>query len=138
MSRSSERVYPYLISLLGAGLFWYLSLPFPKGQDILSASITVAAVFVGFLATSESIVISLQSPTIEHFKATKFFPLLLQYLQEAIWISLTYCAFSLFGFFHNADAPPHWFGPIWVFLSIATLLAFQRISQALIRLLRNS
>lgn len=138
MSRSFERIYPYLFGLLGAGLFWHYGVHFPKGQAVLSASITLGAVFIGFLATSESIVISLQSPKIAHFKTTKFFPLCLQYLKEGIWTALLYSALSLVGFFCNSDAPPGWFGPVWVFFSIATLLTFQRVSSSLMHLLRAS
>lgn len=138
MSRAFERIYPYLFGLLATGLFWHFNVSFPKGQDILSASITLGAVFIGFLATSESIVISLQSPKMAEFKATKFFRLCLQYLREGIWTALIYCAVSLTGFFYKIDTPPPWFGPVWIFLCVSTLLTFQRVSSSLMNLLRAS
>jgi len=92
MRRKTERTYPYLLAILAALIFWLARFSFPQGQDILSASITVGAVFTGFLATLKSIVISLQGSKIESLRKTKFFPLLLCYLREAIWMSLAYCA----------------------------------------------
>jgi len=138
MPRYLERSYPYLIPLIAAAVFWRAHFSYPTGQDILSASITMGAIFTGFLATLKSIVISLQSPRIENLRKTKFFGLLLSYLQEAIWLSLLFCACCLSGFFYDPLHPPSWFGVLWVFLACATLLTFHRVSSILIALIRNS
>lgn len=138
MPRYIERSYPYILPLLVAAAFWRAHLSFPVGQDILSASITMGAIFTGFLATLKSIVISLQSPKIENLRKTKFFGLLLSYLQEAIWLSLLFCACCLSGFFYDPAHPPQWFGVLWAFFVSATLLTFHRVSSILIALIRHS
>jgi len=137
MRRKFERIYPYVFALLAAVIFWRAHILFPTGRDILSASITMGAIFTGFLATLESMVVSLQHPKIEHLRKTKFFSLLLSYLQEAIWISLVYCGWSLLGFFYDSLNPPIWYGPIWIAISCATLLTFYRVSSILIALIRS-
>lgn len=137
MRRICERVYPYLFALAAGLIFWRRQIAFPTGHDILSASIPMGAIFTGFLATLESMVITIQHPKVETLRSTKFFGLLLSYLQEAIWMSLLYCAWGLFGFFYDERHPPTWFGPIWVGLSFATLLTFYRVSSILIALIRN-
>jgi hypothetical protein len=137
MRRKFERIYPYVFALLAAAIFWRAHFSFPTGRDILSASITMGAIFTGFLATLESMVVGLQNPKIENLRKTKFFNLLLSYLQEAIWMSLLYCGWNLLGFFYDALNPPVWFGRAWVALSFATLLTFYRVSSILIALIRS-
>ncbi|MGB8356110.1 MAG: hypothetical protein WCD79_19590, partial [Chthoniobacteraceae bacterium] len=137
MSRHLERIYPYFFPLVIAVWFWSLEKPFPKGAEILSASITLGAIFVGFLATSQSIVISLQSAKMELLKKTKYFPLLLTYLQEAIFVALAYCVLCLGAFFSDLNHPLFWFGPVWIFLTGATLLTFLRIAQNLMHIICN-
>lgn len=96
----------------------------------------MGAVFTGFLATLKTIAITLEGPRVSELRATKFYELLLAYLQEAIWNSLLYCLCCLAGFFYDPNKPPTWFGVVWVFCAGATLLTFQRVSSILITLLR--
>jgi hypothetical protein len=138
MSRWLERLYPFLVPLSLAYSFWRMKIPFPQGQDVLSASITMGAVFTGFLATLKTIVISLQSPRIELLRQTKFFSLLITYLQEAVWMSLIFCMWGLGGFFYDQTKPPTWFGAVWVFCAAATILTFLRVSSILVSLIKAS
>ena len=138
MARFVERTYPYVLALAGAGLFWYRRISLPtSGQDILSASITLGSIFTGFLATAQSIVVSFQSPRFETFRATKFYPLMLGYLQEAIWASLTYCAIALLGYFYEPAQRPAWFASSWMFLTVLSLTSFFRASSSLTSLIKN-
>ena len=136
MSRKFEQIYPYVFALLFSVGFRYFHCSFPKGRDILSASITMGAIFTGFLATLKAIVVSLQGSKIEALRKTNFFGLLLNYLQQAVWMSLLYCGFALGGFFYEPEKPPAWFGVVWIFLSAATLLTFQRVSFSLVAIIR--
>lgn len=136
MSRTFERIYPYLFAVLTAALFWYFKIKFPTGQDILAATITLGAVFTGFLATLKSMILSLQGSRIRRFKATKFFPLLMQYLREAIWSSLIFCGLGLLGFFYDPQSPPKWYGIFWVLIGTSCLITFQRVSHALVKLIQ--
>jgi hypothetical protein len=138
MNRKFERTYPYAIAAILAVMFWHFHVHFPAGQEILSASITLGAVFTGFLATLESMVIGLQGPRLKRFKNTKFFLLLLQYLKEAIWSSLAFCALCLCGFYYDQLNPPNWYGAIWVLSGTTTIFTFQRASSVLVRLIQSS
>jgi hypothetical protein len=138
MPRKIERVYPYFVAIISAIVFWRAHLKFPSGQEILSAAITLGAVFTGFLATLESMIIGLQGSKMRRFKNTMFFPLLLKYLREAIWSALIFCAVSLGGFFYDAANPPIWYGPVWIFLGMTTILTFQRASSVLVKLIQSS
>ena len=141
MNRTTERIYPYALSISAAGIFHYSKAGFPTGEGVLSASITIGAIFVGFLATVMSIVLTIQSARIEELRATKFFGLMIGYLQEAIWGSLAFCALSLFGYFLLSQPPkplPFWFQDAWLLFSSATFLTFFRITRALLGLVSLS
>lgn len=138
MSRVWERLYPYLVALAGGAAFWRSGIAFPAHHDILGASVTLGAVFVGFLATSEAIVVSLQGPIAEQFRQTKFYNLLLHYTQEAIWVSIAYCVVSLTGYFLPQQQSPHWYAAAWVTLTIASLATFYRVSLSLVRVIGAS
>lgn len=139
MRRAWERSYPYLIAAACAGAFWWCKLAFPSERDILGASVTLGAVFVGFLSTAEAIVVSLQGPIAERFRSTRFYDLLLLYTQEAIGTSILYCVASLIGYFLPDEQPPAlWYALAWVFLTAASLATFYRVSRILINLVRAS
>ncbi len=140
MNRTTERLYPYATALAAAAAYWRLTPRFPVGEGILAASITLGAIFVGFLATVMSIVLTIQSAKIEELRKTRFFGLMIDYLQEAIWSALVYCAICLIGFFLLSSppansTPPTWFCVAWVFLSLSTFLTFLRITRALLCLI---
>jgi hypothetical protein len=137
MKRFVEAVYPYVAAALAAWLFYRSGVKFPNSHEIFTGSITIGAVFVGFLATAEAIVVSLQGPRAEQFRGSRFFALLLRYTQESIWISILYCSTSLVGYFYEPGHLPRWYGVTWIFLTIAALFAFQRISRILIGLVKN-
>ena len=137
MKRFVEQVAPYGMSLVLVVAYIHFGLQFPKCRDVLSASITLGAVFTGFLATLKSIVISVNSPAIQHLRTLKFWGLLLGYLQQAIWSSLTLCVISMAGFFYDPQNPPVWFGIAWVFVISAAIFTFLRVSNLIMKLLRH-
>lgn len=136
MNRKIERIYPYAAATISAFGFYYFKLDFPKGQDILSATITIGAIFTGFLATSKSLVISIDTPAMNKLRETSFFPLLIQYLREALYTSLLLGAFGILGFFTDSSCPPKLYGIIWTILIVATFLTFYRVTSAFLDLIK--
>jgi hypothetical protein len=130
MNRNIERSYPYAAAVAAAAGYYYGGFSFPKGQDVLSASITIGAIFTGFLATSKSLAISIDTPAMNELRKTRFFDLMVQYLREAIYASLLLGAFGIAGFFHDPQSPPRWYGVVWILLIISTFLTFARVTNA--------
>jgi len=137
MNRLVEQFFPYLLSILLVGAYLFFGVEFPKCRDVLSASITLGAVFTGFLATLKSIIISVNSPAIDHLRTLKFWGVLLSYLQQAIWASLGLCIISMIGFFLNPLTPPQLFCVLWVFLASSAIFTFLRVSNLIMKMLRN-
>lgn len=130
-SRVFERLYPYIIPIVLVGAALRFEIKFPQSNEILSASITMGSIFIGFLATAKSILLGLQTPGFEQIRRTKFFPLLITYLKEAIYCSLIYCCACLFAFFFAHDYS--WVVATWAYLTAATLLTFIRVVRIFIR-----
>ncbi len=137
MNRNVERSYPYAAAVTAAVGCYYGGLNFPKGQDVLSASITIGAIFTGFLATSKSLAISIDTPAMNELRKTRFFDLMVQYLREAIYASLLLGAFGIAGFFHDPQSPPRWYGVVWVLLIVSTFLTFIRVTNAFLELIQS-
>lgn len=132
-----EKLYPYLFgSVLSGDAYWF-SLPFPHGENILSASITIGSIFTGFLATSKSIILTFSSPLMVKIRKTSYFRLLLSYIGQGIWSALAFCILSLFGYFLDTTSYPRPFVVIWFFCATVTFLAFFRITHLLLKMIEK-
>lgn len=130
-----ERLYPYLFgAILAGGAYWY-PLPFPHGNDILTASITIGSIFTAFLATSESIILTFNSPLMSKVRKTSYFRLLMSYLGEGIWSALAFCVVALVGYFLDNTSYPRLFVIVWFFSSAATFFTFFRITYLLMKMI---
>jgi len=131
-----EKVYPYLIALLAANLWRLSDIVFPDDNSLLSSTLSVSGIFVGFLATSKAILLSMDSPVIIRLKDSGYIQELVSYLGQAIWLNLAFCVFNIIGFFNNTSAL--WFSFGWILLSVASLLAFIRITHVMLQIFKNS
>lgn len=141
VNAKTEKLYPYVIGIVaGVAMACACSkaaacLSFPGDADILSSSISLAAIFAGFLATAKSMIISIQNPTMDKIRGTRFYKLLIQYLAEAIWVALVFCAFSLAGYFVPNRGHALFVG-LWTFLACASLLTWFRVTRAFLDVMR--
>lgn len=106
---------------------------FPKSADILNSSITLAAIFAGFLATAKSMLVSMSSPTLDKLKRTSFYGLLISYLAEAVWMAMLFCAFCMLGYFVSGRGCL--FTVIWTTLAACSVLTWVRVTRSLLKLM---
>lgn len=131
-----ERFYPYLFGII-AGLIWWDTNPaFPASNAIISATLSVSGIFVGFLATSKAILISMNSPIIKELKDSGYIHELVSYIGQAIWINLAFCILDVIGYFSNQSAK--WYAIVWIGLSITALTAFIRVTHIMLKIFKHS
>jgi len=106
-----------------------------EANDILTASITIGSIFTAFLATSESIILTFNSPLMSKVRKTSYFRLLMSYLGEGIWSALAFCILALVGYFLDNTSYPRLFVVIWFFCSAATFFTFFRITYLLMKMI---
>ena len=135
MRRIFERIYPYVVGGLSALFFQYFVDEFPSGEGIHSATITLGAILTGFLATVKSIAISTDNVSMRRLKETKFFPLLISYLREAIYCALLFSMLGLIGFFQDYNNISHLFGLIWFAFVGINFGTFIRVTHNLINII---
>lgn len=132
-----EKISPFLLGFL-AGLAAYLvDIQFPDGDAILSSTLTVSGIFVGFMATSKAILMSMSSPIIESLKSSGYMADLINYIGSAIWINLLFCGVSVLGFFLAGQIQP-WYPVLWVAVSVGALVAFIRVTDIMMKVFRYS
>ena len=129
-----EKLYPYFFGLL-ASIFWLIFSPvFPNTDSILSSTLTVSGIFVGFLATSKAILMSMSSQIIGELKRTGYIHELVSYIGQAIWINLLFCTLNVIGYFVNTSS--WWFSMVWIGVSICALAAFARVTNIMLKIFK--
>lgn len=132
-----ERFGPVVAGGVVACLYWFL--PDLKNQriaesfhDILGATLGLAGIGAGFLATAQSIIISFEDkPIIRSLKKTPYYQLIVSYLQSAIRFSCLLAVYSSAGLLIDLKEP--WnqaraaYFAAWLWLTVTSMLAYWRI-----------
>lgn len=135
MSLWFERTYPYILMGVAAFLWYRLQLAFPDSDSVLSSTLSVSGIFVGFLATSKAILISMSSPIIERLRTSGYMAVLASYIAQAIWLNLLFCMINVVGYFKNQAEI--WFSIAWVALAVGALTAFIRVTHVMLQIFKH-
>lgn len=130
-----EKVYPYLLGLIASAIWFRLEGTFPTGDSLLSATLTVSGIFVGFLATSKAILISMSSPIIDELKRSGYIEELVSYIGQAIWVNLLFCSLNVTGYFVSTQAG--WYSLSWIGVSVCALTAFIRVTHIMLKIFKH-
>jgi len=129
-----EKIYPYLFGILAA-IFWIENgCAFPKTDSILSSTLSVSGIFVGFLATSKAILMSMNSPLISELKRSGYIHELVAYIGQSIWLNLLFCTTNVVGYFINQDTI--YFSTIWITLSVSSIMSFVRVTHIMLNIFK--
>jgi len=145
-----ERYYPVGFALV-ASLTLMPQMPWISGHHALISSVvsklfspalTVSAIAIGFLATSQSILISLKdSPGVAQMKKDGYHDFFVDFLSSATSLSFVLAIMS--GIlsaldFNNLDRFHGYLEVVWVFFCVFTLLAYYRAVSLLPYVLRDA
>lgn len=145
-----EKYYPVFFATLVAASVFYVIRWLPQDKLLLSGFISklfmpalnVSAIAIGFLATSQSILISLKdSPGIEQMKIDGYHEPFVNFLSKATGFS--FCLAVLSGIFSamdfgKLDRLHGYLEVIWMFVCVLTLLAYYRAVSLLPYVLRGA
>jgi hypothetical protein len=131
-----EKLMPFILALIGASVWHLYGLSLPQDNSVLGSSLTIGAIFAGFLATAKAILMSLDSPVMQRIKATTYMNELVSYLAQAIWLSFSFCIVSLCGYF--MDNQNYYFGMIWIAIAVGMAVAFIRFTNIMLKILKHS
>jgi len=139
MSLWFERGYPWIFGIAAALLAWLLDASLPEDGDkfsaLLSASISVSAILVGFLATMKSIVMAVPS-VLDRLRQTEYLTDLANYLSTATAANLVFCVLNIAGFFALLGRYMEIFALAWFGLGVFAFLAFWRVTKIMALVLR--
>jgi len=131
-----EKLYPFLFGVIAAVLWWESDVAFPAADAIISSTLSVSGIFVGFLATSKAILISMNSPLVSDLKKSGYIHELVSYIGQAIWLNLSFCTFNVIGYFGNQSQ--HWYAVVWVALAVTSLMAFIRVTHIMLQIFKHN
>lgn len=129
-----EKWYPSLFGVVAALISWtvYDATMSSAVKELISTTISIAAIAVGFLGTTNSILISIDTrDVIQRLKQMGSYSLLVDYL-----ISATQCSLGLAVLIQPAAWHPYAFAA-WVFLVATALAQCHRVIRLFGRILRS-
>lgn len=129
-----EKLYPYIFGLTASALWYQLAPEFPSSDSILSSTLTVSGIFVGFLATSKAILMSMSSPLLDDLKSSGYISELVSYIGQAIWVNLLFCSVNVSGYF--LDTSSYWYSAVWIGVAICALSAFVRVTDIMLKVFK--
>lgn len=130
-----EKAYPYVTAVILSLLWFFSDLSFPNGKEILSASLTIGAILVGFLATSKALMMTIDTPVMNRIRSTSYVGIFASYMGHAIWLCFSFCILAMVGFF--VDTASKWFGTAWVLIAIASACAFIRVTVVMLKIIKH-
>jgi hypothetical protein len=136
-----EKTWPCAGALI-ITLLWcqFFDAHFPTElSGFLTVSGTVAAVFIGFLATAKAVILGLsQSEIFAVIKRTGYSSLLISYMFQTSIAAIALLVLSLCGFFLPTQPIPFWFSYCWMLTATASILLYLRIASVLYKLIERA
>ena len=127
-----ERQYPLLAATLAGVICWAAGVAMPVDANfVLAATVTFGAIVSGFVGTSLSILIALNSPVMREVRKTKFIGTLERYLSRALMSGIVLSCTSLVGMWTAHEA---WYPAVWSFVLVFCLLCLVRLARIILGL----
>ncbi len=141
MSRSFERLYPWIFGLAAGGIAFCAGVALPSDDSrltaLLSASISTSAILVGFLATVKAILMALPESAIKtQLRDSDEMTTLSGYLSSAMSANLLFCVLNIGCFFSPAQGISNAVSAVWFACGVYALSAFWRVGQIMLVILR--
>jgi hypothetical protein len=140
-----EKWYPLLVAAavsIVARFVPPLYSAFPNvSSEVLSGALNIAAIFIGFIATVASILMSINSRAVQFMKRIGKFHLLMNFIWWSLRSSFLFLGVSivLLMFKDRPADPLKWYlGFTWVFLGLWSLLSTYRAIDIAVILIQNS
>lgn len=132
-----ENYYPYLLAIISACIWYGTDIEFAKSDALLSATLSVSGILIGFLATCKAILISMNSPIIARLKQTGYIQDLVSYFAQAIWLNIAFCLVNVIGFFGD-NIKTTWYPYVWILCAVCAAMAFVRVTEIMLKVFKNS
>ncbi len=140
VARTLDRFYPVGIALICTALFTIYRTIIPigsMGQALFSSALNIAAVAIGFLASSQAILFAISgSAPIQWLKDANRYDSLIAYLMEAIYASIFLGVTSAANLMIQPSSRTILVA-LWIFTSCWALLACQRLIRLMNIILRK-
>lgn len=99
-------------------------------KDVLSAGITVGAIFAGFDSIYRGAIFSIKGKLYEKIKNSGYFEIFLSYITSSVRASLIFVSVSLLMmlFYEQRTSCNPWFETLWIVFGLHMFCAFVRIN----------
>lgn len=131
-SAAWERQYPLLAAAIAGAIGWCFGMDMPAHpHHALAATVTFGAIVSGFVGTSLSILIALNSPVMKKVRKTSVLASLERYLSRALMSGIVLSCTSLLGMW---TAEETWYPVLWLFVLVFCLMCLVRLARVILGL----
>lgn len=140
----AERAYPYVLGVIVGVIYYYCRSRLPAARnptDLLAALVNVSAIAVGFLATAQSVLLSIEGRTVmKRLKEQGYDKRLFGYLSTSISLGFVLAVVSALALIVDFDVPARWHQvavAAWAALVVMSLMTWFRIARLFAKILRS-
>lgn len=130
-----EKWSPFIFAAIACVGWHFAYLTLPVDNSVLSAAITIGALFSAFIATYKGLLAATHVKVMKKLVETTYINDLFLYMIQAMWFSITLCIISFIGYF--VDTKSTIYGLCWIFIITGTIISFIRLSLIMSRILRR-
>ena len=124
----------YLAILAGCAVAFLYDVPWPKeSSDMLSASLTVSSVIIGFLISAQAILLSSSGRGIERLREMGLSVELADAFAVALYLAMLFTIVAFLGYFLPEA---RWYEASWVGIALGMVYSFVRTTRLLFRIVR--
>ena len=121
-----------IVASIAASVWLYLGIPMPEdGRYTLGATATFSSVVTGFVGTSLSILIALDSPLMHRVRKTSYVTFLQNYLGWALASGVLLVAVSILGMWTCSS---WWYGAVWIGAGTFCIGCLYRVAKIMLRI----
>jgi len=139
-----ERCYPIVGGILISGtyLLFFRNHSFPESlSDLFSVSVTISAISIGFIATSKSILLTMEDRRIiQQIKDLGLYKTLINYIMSAIHFCFIFAILSALYLLIDFKQHFWWYNysfAAWLFIGTSSLLSCYRVIHIFAKILRT-
>lgn len=138
-----ENIYPYvcggIVTLCYIVFFWESPIS-ENFSHLLTASLSISAIAIGFIATSKSILLAMEDRrAVQHIKEMGLYTTMIEYMMGAIHFSFIHAVLSALGLVIDLKNPEWWFQfafASWIFIGSTSLVLCYRVIGLLAKIMR--
>jgi|GEM_PF-6094113 len=139
ISLQLEKWYPLIVSIFISGFAYHKCFFLNNYESLLTSSLTIISIFIGFVGTLAGIILSSNGKAIAFMKQIGKLALLMSYIWRSLEISFIFVFYCILLVIYPTLITTHtWISSVWAFIGSYSLLLIHRSITRSVSLLKSA